>query len=520
MGPREAVFFIKDASRSLNVSESYHVQRTGGFSFLGGCSAMVSTSACGAGNGGSTPLTYPMAKEVYPKSLLLPIQMSAFIQAAFWRARSDSPPDEYIPKPKTLDKTKHLKKEAISLFRKENGQIKQELSRRAEQFKNIDNMTNLQAADNATRSLFLEFQLREMGATYGDKSYNFCVSPVPVEKRAVQTIIEIAKKGYSIFENLSIQETQPDSYIEQYIKEQTRFLKPNGARVDVVLTPTGPKIIEVNVLWVDGFAATQALQTTYTGNVSSPSPSESLARVFTKEARKRALIINMVPGSGSRLTGPQGELEKLAELLTQNSLPAEVVEADKINPDYLDQFEAFIVNGKPNMIKTSAVPEWLKRVYSRARSATIFPIWKPYLDRKITLVEAAATAPDLFAPTVPLDQKSLESTRKKYSNIVAKGDGDSSASVFFSSQPGFDQAVQFLMQDYPNRGVIQPFLDPTPLPKTLVWNTSKNLPMVIKKPYCKFTVFITGGRTAGYFATLSPGPNINDRNYNFIPLLT
>ena len=443
--------------------------------------------------------------------------MSAFIQAAFLRARSNSPPDTYIPKPKTLDKTKRLKKEAIDLFRKENGQIKQELNRRVEQFKSIDDMTDLQAANNATRSLLLESQLKEMGATYGDKSYNFCVSPVPVEKRSIQAIIEIAEKGYSIFESLSTQETQPDSSVEQYIEEQTRFLKPNGARIDIVLTPTGPKIIEVNVLWVDGFAATQALQIAYTGKVSAPSPSESLTRVFTKKARKRALIINMVPGSGSRSTGPLDELKNLARLLTQNSLPTEIVEANKINPDYLNQFEAFIVNGKPNMIKTSAVPEWLKRVYGRARPATIFPVWKPYLDRKITLVEASVKAPDLFAPTVLLNQKNLESTQRKYSNIVAKADGDSSASVFFSSQPGFDQAVQFLMQDYPDRGVIQPFLDPTTLPNTLVWDTSENSPMVIKNPYCKFTVFITEGRTAGYFATLSPDPNINDRNYNFIP---
>ena len=443
--------------------------------------------------------------------------MSAFIQAAFWRARSDSPPDEYIPKPRTLDKTKRLKKEAIDLFRKENVQIKQELNRRVEQFKNIDDITNLQAAENATRSLLLEYQLREMGAIYGDKSYNFCVSPVPVEKRTVQAIVETAEKGYTIFKSLPTQETQPDSPVEQYIEEQTRLLKPNGARIDVILTPTGPKIIEVNVLWVDGFAAIQALQTVYAGNVSSPSPSESLARVFTKKDKRRALIINMVPCLGSRFTGPSGELEKLAELLTQNSFPTEVVEADKINPDYLDQFEAFIVNGKPNMIKTSTVPEWLKRVYGRARPATIFPVWKPYMDRKITLVGAAVTAPDLFAPTVPLDQKNLGLARKRYGNLVAKSDGNSSASVFFSNQPGFDQAVQFLMQDYPGRGVIQPFLDLTPLPKTLVWDTSENSPVVIKNPYCKFTVFITEGRTAGYFATLSPGPNINDRNYNFIP---
>lgn len=450
------------------------------------------------------------------QNILLASQILRLVKAEFLLALNQTESDVFIPTPRSIKKAKGNIMSATRQARVDKIEIQSEILRRRNKFRELGHLSDLQATDLASRSLLIESQLSSNGVLYGDKTYNFCLEPLKLSPKQLSDLESAALDGYLIATRLnSVLPSQ--NKIETYLNSLD--LSPNGARIDIILTQNGPKIIEVNFQWVDGIQSLEGLRQTYRGQ-TGPNPVELLAKIY-RDRRKLAIIL-INPATGSRKGGEYSSLQIMAKSLTQRNLFAEV---EIINPlvtrtSYLSNFNSFYIDGDPKMLSGDDVPDWLAMIYERIKlkSAIIFPQWNPRLDKKQVLIQAALLQPNIFAPTSDFSL-TLPLTDSNSPKWILKGEGFSSHQVAITGTELFASVYQDAIM-FPTEYVVQPQLQSLSIGPMWVFDTSAGKPVYLAEPNCKFNVWIIDGRVAGTSASLSANEIISDKDFNTVPVLT
>lgn len=376
----------------------------------------------------------------------------------------------------------------------------------------------LRGVDLAVQSIQIQRQLTELGAVFGDKPYNFCL-PLEWDKKLIEKIEDTALTGF----NTLVQNTTDVNLSESATASECAFedlkLIPNCARVDIVLKKEGPKIIEINSQWVDAIQALEAFQVTYLGQVRRPSPTDLMADCFPKGAR--VAIINLTSASGSRSSGCEQELQVLVGSLKRKNKfsGVEVVDPKKARLNYLGEFNAFYLNGEPSMMN-GEISDWSQVILDKyiKGKATLFPLWRPSLDKKRALIETSANNLD-FAKTLPWSRENAESLRKTSGSVVIKGDGYSSRAIALDGTPLYDGLSQDA-EMFPDEYVVQPNLkqDVNERPaQILAYDTSAGKPVILETPASKINVWIINGKVAGLLVSYSKNDIISDKDFNMVP---
>lgn len=448
------------------------------------------------------------------ESFILASQAQKLLQKEFLEALNGCGPEEKVNKPKTLSKAEKLKRRSLPEVRATSLSVQKELCTRSEAFisQGLDRLTSVEFA---VKSLLTQNALEKSGAIFGDKSYNFCVDSLRLSNEEQEAIEKVALEGY-----MKLLQCRPFSYSSNRTEEFLNSMKliPNGARVDLILTREGPKVIEANFQWVDGIQALEALKYTFRGG-SRLSPTELFTGLFPN--RERLGIVFLNPASGSSTSGETRSLEIMARnLKAKNSFSEiEILDPAKIRPEYLASFRSLYIDGDPRMVSGSEVPDWLKIIYSQVKSGsiTIFPTWNPGFDKKPILIEASDRWPNLFAPTFAFAENNMLMVLEDTQEWVIKGDGFSGNTVAISQTQLFASIWQDALM-FPQEYVLQPKLTSMPIPPIWVFETSSNRPFLLKNPKCKFNVWIIGGKIAGTTASLSQEDIISDKDFNTVPI--
>lgn len=438
---------------------------------------------------------------------------AAVLRGQFNSALKTAKPTEFVPKPSTLSGLEKQRRATIANIRAGNEQAKLELDKRAAELREVSpSLSSLESYDLAVKSWVLQQRLRDGGALYGEYEFNFSLTDLRLPAKTITEIENAALGAFATILNQPDIDTSRLTSVERFVEEFR--LKANGARIDVILTTNGPKVIEANMQWVDAIQALEGLQTAYLGKPQRPSPTEIISRVF-KGVRKIA-IVDLSRGSGSRKLGVKLELEKLAQTMqTITSTTVEVINPQIVIPEYLKTFDAYYINGEPRMIMTTKIPEWLGLVYERARSgsAKLFPVWRPSLDQKQILVPASSRN-DIFVSTTGFSPEVLD--KMPAGTLVLKGNGFSSNSVSLSGTPEFEGMLTDA-SNFPEDFVVQPFMESANLGNFLVYDTSLKRPFYLENPRSKFNVWIINGKVAGIMASLSDNKVISDKDFNVVP---
>lgn len=410
---------------------------------------------------------------------------------------------EKVQRPRTLDKTYKLRRQLAEAIVQRNTQLKGEIQRRARacQVQSDGTIDALESQDLAIRSLLLQSTLREYGALYGDKEFNFCMSDVYVPKGTTKNVEDRALEAFMVLKQLPNASFLNE--VEQYIE---RFgFAPNGARVDVILTGEGPRVIEINTQWIDAIQALEAFQWAYNGQPRNNAPVKTLGGLYKG---KRLGILELAQGSGGRSLGARLELDKLSQSLKGKNMvsEAEVINPAIIRPEYLRTFDGFYVNGEPKMFR-ECIPDWLPIVLSKEQ---VFPRWRPSSDKKTNLVQASKQS-SLFAPTSMLSAESMRQDNNE--RLVVKGDGYSSNNVYVDPSPEDIDYLLGLPTDY----IVQPYLTSLPIEPVFVFDTSGNRVRFMQSPRSKWNVWIVNNQVVGSMLSISDNEVISDKDFNVIP---
>lgn len=378
--------------------------------------------------------------------------------------------------------------------------LEAEATRRMTDFLCQADLSGLEALDLAWRSLLIQNQLEKLGSLYGNNSFNFLLSPIQVSKSTFQLISDTALEGLNTIKSCS-----PITESGQNIAE-TEIMKfglvPNGARVDIILTDKGPRIIEINTQWVDAIQALQAMQQTYLGQPPYPLPVDTLGKQIKSQFATRVGIVDISRGSGSRKTGSMREMEILAKTLKAYGYfsDVELLDPTKTRPEYFREFQSFYVNGDPKMLGSYYPIDWLQYIYKTGNK--IFPFWNPGYDTKLILIEAYQRKPDLFARTEKY------STSKKEGFV--KGRGYSSNSVIYGASTPLDEDNNYVWQED---------LPSVPLENQFGFDTSSGKPKFLQNPNSKLNVWIIGNKVVGIMVSASESKIISDKDFNCVPTI-
>lgn len=443
------------------------------------------------------------------EELTLALAGASILRGQFEGSLKAAPEGDFVPKPSMLNRMERTSKEGTEWLLNLSSAFSEELVRITLKFQGLPTGAFLDTADLAVRSMWLEMKLAEGGAIYGDKPFNFTLTDLKLPRQTVLDIQQAALIAFSTIKACQPIKASPTT-AEQYIDEQE--LKPNGARVDIILTEDGPKVIEVNMQWVDGIQALEAFQMTYLGMPQKAV--ELLAGTFKNKGR--LAILDITRGVGSRSGGARLELQALGSNLESrfSFSEIEILDPRKVLPDYLREFDGFYINGEPRMIP-EGIPDWVRVIMERSKRGQVFPIWRPALDRKRILIEASEKS-DVFVSTVSFTEKNLTRARQDWDFVVVKGNGYSSNCVGVEGTPEFDGIVSDAGL-FPNEFVIQPRLEPVPLDPMSCFDTSSNQPVYIPQPRSKFNVWVLNGKVAGVLASVSNRLVISDKDFNVVP---
>lgn len=483
------------------------------------------------------------------EKLSLSIAGSSALRAEFQRALKEAGDGEFIPRPAMLSKMIRERRQAIKDIRNTNETIKQEIARRAKRYLELNrqgpsyeetlsysptppflkNLLSFNARDEAIQSLWIEKQLSENGAIFGDKPFNFLLGPELIPADYLDKIEQVALRGFQTLTSCAnaTDGKSPEKLTPTEQAFENLKMIPNAARVDIVVgIGTGAKIIEINSQWVDAICALEAFQIAYLGQPKRPSPTNLLSEVF--RGRNKIAIINLAPAFGSRKGGAETELSILAKKLQgKNQFQAvEVINPQKVRPNYLEQFSGYYLNGEPGMI-TGDIPDWMEVIIEKVKSrqATMFPAWRPSLDKKPALILASQKSDD-FVVTLPFSKERMNLFEAN-NPVILKGNGFSSNAVAvdgISFQPESEKQLFADLvkeaQKYPDQFVIQPKLESKRQPFRLGYNTSSGQPAILAGSREKINVWIIGGKIAGILISCSENDIISDKDFNIVPTAT
>ena len=443
------------------------------------------------------------------EELALALVGASVLRGQFENDLKTVPEGTFVPRPSMLNKMDRTAKEGSQWLQDLSSNFSEELTRRAQGFQNLAPNTSINTPDLAVRSMWLEMKLTEGGAIYGDRPFNFIVTDFKLPRQTILDIQQAALTAFSIIKSCQPINT-PSIAVEQFIDQQGQI--PNGARVDIILTKEGPKVIEANMQWIDGIQALETFQTTYLGMPQKAV--EQLAGIY--RGKGRLAILDITRGIGSRSSGAKFELQALGSSLENrfSFSEVEVFDPRKVLPDYLREFDGFYINGEPRMIPES-IPDWLKVIIERSNWRSVFPIWRPSLDRKRILIEASEKS-SVFTPTMPFSKENLSKIRQNWECVVVKSDGYSSNNVGVEGTNEFDGIVSDANL-FPDEFVIQPRLESVSLDPMFCFETSTNQPIYLPKPRSKFNVWIINGKVVGILASVSDRLVISDKDFNVTP---
>lgn len=458
------------------------------------------------------PSFSPMEIEQY----IFACQAQNLLKNKFDQAMEKSKPNEFIDRPKTLSKATKMKFNLLPSIKEVSKEVNIEIERRKKLFQNIDEkMCDLDSYEYAISSMMTENKLIKLGAIYGNKAYNFCLSSLKIPSQDLKNINNVALQGFT-----NARKCKPDIFprnsVEKYLNEKD--LSMNGARVDIIQTNNGPKIIEINYQWVDGIQALEALRTVAFG-VNKLNVTDQLAQVYKDKSNLGIIFLN--PATGSRENGEFRSLEIMAKKFVSKNIfsNVEIINPEIYRPEYIKKFSSLYIDGDPKMIYGSEIPDWLVTIYDKAKlqNITIFPTWNPQFDKKSILIEASRRWPELFANTYKFSDQQIPNIDINTPNWVLKGDGFSSRQVAISQTELFNNIYEDALL-FPNEYVYQPKLQSVPIKPMWGFDTSSDEPVYLKNPNCKYNVWIIDGKIAGTMASISNKDIISDKDFNTIPI--
>ncbi|MBL7036313.1 hypothetical protein ISR94_00495 [Candidatus Microgenomates bacterium] len=434
-------------------------------------------------------------------------QAELLIKSEFSAAMENS----YVKTPKFLRRARKQKITIARSLKSEAASSRTELSSRARLFEELGSI-KLEALDYSAKSVIMQGKLEDEGAIFGNSAINFCVTPFKLPKKTLKNIETVAREGLICLKECT-PPTQDMTATEKYLSDISR--KPNAARVDIVLTDEGPKIIEINTQWVDGIQILEGLKKVVLGNIDT-SPTKLLSDQY--RSRQKLGIIYINTASGSRSTGETKSLERMAERMKASDLFSyvEILDPEKYRSEYIKTFPSIYFDGDPSMIRGSEVPDWVKSVFNNTQ-ITVFPSLNPRFDKKPVLTEAYLKRPDLFCPSYNFPEYDSLGIDLNTPSWVLKGDGFSSRQVAISNTEMFSNLWEDALM-FPNEYILQPALTSSEVQPMFVFDTSSNKPALIKKPNSKFNVWIINNRVAGTMVSVSEEKIISDGDFNTIPI--
>lgn len=424
--------------------------------------------------------------------------------------------DYYLPRPKALDRYARLRRSTISQMRETNLSSKRALEKKSTDLTQEYDINKLNAMSVVLEVREIEKRLGDNGVFFGNEVFNFSIDRVVISKdeeiqikNASNNIMaELQKLGRfdltSLFANLPMYPTES--------RFEKNSLIPNAARIDFILTNDGPKIIEVNSQWVDAINALSGFATVFGDNKTVKNVMEKFAQSFPRNTS--LALVNIQQTTGSRELGATLELENLAGKLLKTNLfrKCEVVDPNKVRLSYLNSFDSFYLNFDPRAVGYEE-PDWidliLKKIGNNPNS--VFPKWRPLLDKKMVLTQIP-NSESYLVPTTPfLDYQDSGQP------VVLKGDGYSLNSVTTSYDENFPDSLKLAQKD-PDSYVIQPFIEGKKFSGWVYDSSSKKI-KYLTNGFTKLNVWWMNGQVVGMLATVSDSPTISDKDYNIYPLI-
>lgn len=451
-------------------------------------------------------------------------------RAAFNRALENAAENQFIPKPLMLGRLSKERWRTIQTLQRSRQVTREEIIRRAKiyeeeardlpliyQFAPACAGSKFDPLDLSLQSMWVQRQLETQGAVFGNQAFNFVLGTASIWESQAAELEQIAIKSLETIkccrpQALSLKNLTPTEKAFEELK-----LSPNAARVDILETSCGQqmKVIEVNTQWVDAIQALEAFQVAFLGKAPTPSPSSLLADAF--RGKKKLALINLASASGSRQTGALKELGILARNLVSKGLfsEVEVVNPRIIRPEYLKRFSGFYINGEPGMVGSN-VPDWIEVILERlvTKQASMFPNWRPSLDKKAVLVEAAQRSTD-FLMTLPYSSANLDQFRRKGRQVVIKGDSYSSRNVAIEGTKAFE-GLEKEAELSPGEFIIQPYVAQDRIYQKCAFDTSSGKPVILREVKSKTNIWVINGRVAGNIVSYSQNAMISDKDYNGI----
>lgn len=453
------------------------------------------------------------------------------LREKFDSALQNSGPGDYVARPRSLNRLAAERRSFVKKARETNKKAIEQLEKDSRELSDLYGVTTLEAADLVLQAWDKESRLAERGVIFGEVPFNFSLDRIKISKEEELKIIQATENAMVALQVLASDQSEPSFLPLTPVEREFENLKliPNAARVDILLTESGPKIIEINSQWVDAIAALSGFLFVYEGGPKSGIVRREFSRVFPPDSR--LAIVNIPQTSGSRSQGATLELQELSKRLFPGTVIAsEVVDPEKTRLDYLAGFNAFYVNCDPRSLGIKT-PDWLELIIERVSNDTrvMFPSWRPLLDKKFILSilsqpdEEMSKSLQLAGVDVNLLKKTITPTKQladlgpTETPFVVKGDGYSLNSVAIKGQENFDNFVRYALEQ-PAAYVVQPFINAR---QTNMWvyDTGTKKVRLLENAYTKINVWYINGKVVGMLATVNETPLISDRGYSSPPLV-
>ena len=437
------------------------------------------------------------------------------IKKEFDQAMDNANGDGFVEKPKALLSLTKRRREFIKDCRSQNRNAIKTLREDSDELCKTYAIDSLKAKDLILTAWNYEERLFNEGAIFNDKAFNFALERASVFQNDKETIENTSLTLLNSLQELGKQDLKkmfsflPLNPVEEMFENLN--LLPNSARIDFILTDEGPKVIEINSQWVDAISALSAFQKEF----GQPNEYKPIDVFSEKVFGKRLAIIDVNQSRAlSKTSGASRELESLARKISRTRKPpvrCEVVKPDYASLKYLNQFNCYYLNCDPRYFQFE-IPEWLVNIVERVKvgEATIFPNWRPLLDKKyvLSLIKNPAVV-----PTYPLSRNfSFDNS----SPAVIKGDGYSLNTVTTSFDPNFGEMLDYALTE-PDAYVVQPYIEGMRA-DTWVFDTSNRKVKLIKNAYSKLNVWVLDYKVAGMLLSVSNSQLISDKDYNSLPI--
>jgi len=454
------------------------------------------------------------------------------IKREFNSLLSQADPEDFIPRPKSLSLLSKDRRRFIDSARQSNRSIRQLLSSQADELFSRYQISKLEAIDLTSLGWIYSQRLTEVGAVFGDLPFNFSLTR---DRLTPEQLLNMTTGSLNAFRALqTIASSNSPSATTSLSPVENGFdqlkLVPNAARIDLIQTPSGPKIIEINAQWVDAIAAVAGFASVF----GSPFSATKTIRAFNSayDPYSKLALIDIRQTTGTRQLGATLELQSLASSITGSGRIdyAEVIDPQKTRLDYLDKFNAFFVNCDPRYFNFD-FPDWLQLIMEKTASNpnAMFPSWRPSVDKKTVLTQLFDPTPALqdrltqkgvdlallrqtITPTFTLDRYGRPTPEE---SVVIKGDGYSLNAVALPQSPSFDDFVSYALSE-PTAYVVQPFLQDL-RQNVWVYDTYSQIPILFTQAYCKYNLWIINDQVVGLLATFDQTPAISDRGYSTPP---